>query len=354
LILHPTNNFYYRSSPYRISDGIFVGAPRLTPPNFLGINTQNIFGPYGGNQRFLNFPTTIMDLGPRSQYLQELVMADDFDGYVVNQLKSTTYTDVSDILNLLIISRLVNTSFLEQLVGANGAGMNAYFDQRSKGFVDGDYAQLISITSELGISDFESQNYPPRPFPQQDPIYFNNADNSDVVIGIFFSSDTQLRDFVTPKRTIIDENLNIGNQCTFTYFSVFTQRVPFYQWNVDPNDTPSDDSIFGSQKNDWFTSPFDNQKFFDYPYQTLDRANPASRYFRSNNALTSVNYKGYIYQQLPNGDLSKSVFTISPNTIRDRTITVGAPFHFYFGLKKGKTAWDRFAAKWINFDVITE
>jgi hypothetical protein len=35
-------------------------------------------------------------------------------------------------------------------------------------------------------------------------------------------------------------------------------------------------------------------------------------------------------------------------------MTVGAPFHFYFGLKKGKTAWDRFAQKWINFDVIID
>lgn len=352
LILHPTNNFYYRSSPYRISDGIFIGAPRLTP-TFLGINIEGLFGAYGGNQRFLNFPTTIMDLGPRSEYLQELVMADDFDGYVVNQLRGTTYTDISEILNLLIISRLVNTGFLEQLVGVNGASIDAYFDQRNKRFVDGDYAQLISISSELGISDFESANYPPRP-SSQDPIYFNDADNEDVVIGIFFSSNTQVRDFITPKRTIISENLQVDESCTFTYFNVFTQRVPFYQWNIDPNDEPNDDSIFGSQKNDWFTFPLDNLKYFDYPLQSLDRANRSSRYFRSANSLTSVNYKGYIYQQLPNGDLSESVSTIDLNTIRGRTMTVGAPFHFYFGLKKGKTAWDRFAQKWINFDVIID
>ena len=30
------------------------------------------------------------------------------------------------------------------------------------------------------------------------------------------------------------------------------------------------------------------------------------------------------------------------------------PFHFYFGLKRGKSAWDRFARKWIGFENITE
>jgi hypothetical protein len=352
LILHPTNNFYYRSSPFRIGVG-FIGAPRLTP-TFLGVNIENLFGSYRGNIRFLNFPTTMMDLGPRSQYIQELVMSDEFDGYVVNQLKGTTYTDVSDILNLLIISRLVNTSFIAQLFGTNGASINTYFNERDKKFVDGDYSQLISIASELGVSDFEPENYPPRPAPLQDPIYFNNATSSDAIIGIFFSSDTQVRDFISPRRTIINENLNIGLNCTFNSINVFTQRVPFYQWSVISNGgSTSDDNIFGSQKNDWYTNKIDQFSFFNYPYQLMDRANPASRYFRSNNSLTSINYKGYIYQE-NNGEYSIDVTTINLNTPLGRTITVGAPFHFYFGLKKGKTAWDRFATKWINFDIITD
>jgi hypothetical protein len=346
LILHPTNNFYYRSSPYKSSTNSFIGAPRLIP--FF----SSLFGAYGGNIRHLNFPTTMMDLGPRSQYLQELVMSDDFDGYVVNQLKSTTYTDVSEILNLLIVSRLVNTNFIQQLLGIDGASIDTYFNKRNKLFVDGDYAQMLSISSELGISDFEGENYPPR--AGQDPIYFNDADSEDAIFGIFFSSDTQVRDFISPKRTIISEITNIEDDCTFTYFSVFTQRVPFYQWNIDANEKVSNDSIFGSQKNDWFTDYIDGSKFFDYRYQKMDRAEIASRYFRSNNSLQSINFKGYIYQQDINGEYSPTTSTIQLNNPRGRTMSVGAPFHFYFGLKKGKTAWDRFAAKWINFDVITD
>jgi hypothetical protein len=33
---------------------------------------------------------------------------------------------------------------------------------------------------------------------------------------------------------------------------------------------------------------------------------------------------------------------------------VGAPFFFYFGLKKGKTAWDKFSKKWLDFNNIVE
>ena len=73
-----------------------------------------------------------MDLGPRSQFLQEIIMSDDYDGYVVKKLRSTTFTDVSEILNLLIISRLASTSFLAQLLGAGGGNILSYFNKRNK------------------------------------------------------------------------------------------------------------------------------------------------------------------------------------------------------------------------------
>ena len=80
-------------------------------------------------------------------YLQELVMSDEFDGYVVNRLNSTTYGDVSEILNILILSRLMNKSFIDKMLTVlAGSNILAYFT-RSKNKVDGDYSQLISINS---------------------------------------------------------------------------------------------------------------------------------------------------------------------------------------------------------------
>jgi hypothetical protein len=335
LVFHPSNNYYYRSSPYRSSTN-----------NFIGANALNSIA-YKGNTRNLKFPTTIVDLGPRTDYLQELVFSDDFDGYLVNQLNETTYSDVSEILNLFIISRLVNRGFISQIIAGAG-NINSFFSRDNR-FVDADYAQMISISSELGVSDFEAINYPQR--VGQDPIYFNNANSSNAVFGIFFSSDTQVRDFLTPKRTIINPNNTVNSICSFSDFPVFSQVVPFYQWNME-----SGDSIFGTQENDWYTNTL-GTGFFKERYQSLDRLQQSSRYFRTSPSVSSLtkNSKGYIYAADNNDE-----YVIIPSAqdlniaIPNRAITVGAPFHFYFGLKKGKTAFDRFAKKWIKFEPTTD
>lgn len=343
-----TNNFYYRSSPYH------SGA---TQEYFCGDKTNPTGGIQEGN---LKYPTTLVDLGPRSNYLQEIVMSDDYDGYVMSKLKTTTFGDISDLLNIFIISRLASTSFIQLIFSTQGANIFSYFNKRGKLQVDADYAQMISINSELGVAEFESSNYPSIPF-FQDPIYFNGGNNADGVFGIFFSSDTQTRDFIAPKRTIIVPTGTTTNICTYSSFNVFTQNVPFYQWEIKPNNDT--DSIFGSQGNTWFTQPLSSNEYFNNFYQKMDRIQPSSRYFRTALGMsTNQSYlKGYIWGINSGGHYDASLTGTPPfvggqdlNSIQGRTISVGSPFHFYFGLKKGKSAWDRFATKWIGFETITD
>jgi hypothetical protein len=353
IILHPTNNYYYRSSPYY--SGTTSVLPRFvgSPPN--NVNNVN----YGGNSRNLKFPTTIVDLGPRNDFTQELVYTNDYDGYIMNRLSETTYKDVSEILNLLIVNRLTNNSFIQDMLGGGGANVLAYFNGRTsdgdKLFVDGDYAQMISISSELGVVEFESDNYPPIP-SGQDPIYFVSTQSDDPVFGIFFSSDSQTRDYLSPKRLIINPLAPQNSNCAFSNFFVYSQEVPFYQWNINNNEkSPSSpyNNIFGSQSNNWYTSTLGNS-FLSKPYQSMDRLDASSRYFRSNSSF-SRDSKGYIYSYDDiNDEYNPSRSSWVTNSPVQTAITVGAPFHFYFGLKKGKTAWDRFIKKWINFENITE
>ena len=335
-----TNNFYYRSSPWNDSTSEFIGDKGPAPGGLIG----SIFKGYGGNNTNLKYPTTVMDLGPRNLYIQELVMSDDFDGYVMNRLNSTTYGDVSDLLNMLIITRLATPSFLEKIMGI---GILSFFS-RTKLMIDGDYAQMISINSEVSVAPFQSINYPDTPPGQQNPVYYNGAGGTnDVVFGIFYSSDTQTRDFLSPKRTIVDPTGPTTNVCTFSNFSVFTQTVPFYQWQLRGGVS----SIFGTQKNDWNSTPFDGNAFFSYPYQLLDRADvdgPSSRYMRTAGSFESQYFKGYIYSVNPNGTLNSDFTSIQPNSIDNTSFMVGAPFHFYFGLKKGKSSFDRFTTKWLD------
>jgi hypothetical protein len=333
-----TNTFYYRSSPYDVSTNSFVGAPKPKSGDFLGIQLPD----YGGNTYNLNYPTTLMDLGPRNYYMQELVMSDDYDGYVINKLRSTTFSNVYDLLNVFILIRLVTDSVQSGFI-------SSYFT-RDNLMIDGDYAQAISVNSEIGVAPFDPLSYPDNPPPQQSPIYINTLnDGTKTVFGIFFSSDTQTRDFLSPKRTIINPTGSITNVCTFNNFNVFTQKVPFYQWNIKQNTVV--DSIFGSQDNEWYSNTILGNGFFNYEYQLMDRINSNSRYFRTN-SVQQDSFKGYIYSVDNNGEISPSVSHWVQNNPVGRSVSVGAPYHFYFGLKRGKSAFDRFATKWIDTNII--
>jgi hypothetical protein len=324
-----TRNFYYRCTPYNTTTGDF---------NKTG----------DGN---IGFPTTIMDLGPRTDFLQELVMSDEYDGYVVNRLDSSSFGTVDDILNLFIVSRFIDKTFLKSLLGS--LNILAYFSNSRPGTnlqIDADYAQLISINSELGVAPFLPSNYPNNPNPLgQNPIFFD----CDNVIGIFFSSDTQTRDYISPKRTIINDSVTINSNCAFNNFPVFSQIVPLSQWEL--NATGANDSIFGRQFNTWKLSLSDNT-VFSYRYQSLDRLDANSRYFR-NNASTLTKYqKGYIYAVTGDtGEITADPSYWDNNTpVSDQElITVGAPFHFYFGLRRGASSFDRFRTKWINTNNVT-
>jgi hypothetical protein len=332
-------------------------------------------------------------------------MSDVYDGYLVNKLDTTTYSHVDEILNLFIVSRFMNNNFLNNALGA--LNIFAYFQNSRNGkfLIDADYAQLISINSELGVNPFQSSNYPDAPtlvtagrfvtgiqykittpgttlftsigspnntagttfiatgvgsgtgtanvFPEiQNPIFFD-CDNS---LGIFFSSDTQLRDYITPKRTIINSSGNNSNpDCVFNNFPVYSQQVPLSQWSIL---TDTKGSIFGGESNDW-----NYDTIYSSKYQSLDRLSPPSRYFRTTNQSQVDFFKGYIYAVTEGNSLTPSTPGGSPmqnnsitalvnywdrNQSDEQNVTVGAPFHFYFGLKRGSSSFDRFRTKWIN------
>jgi hypothetical protein len=361
-----SNNFYYRSSPYNSTDKTFIG--RQSGKNWF---TNKSFG---GNQKNLMFPTTIADLGPRDVYTQEIVFSNDYDGYVMKNLDTTTYKDTSDLLNTFIISRLINRSQLDKILDVLGVGQIFTYFSRENLKIDGDYAQMNSINSELGTIGFSDENY-----NSCTDVFNNGANSKDVVIGVYFSSNTQIRDYITPKRTIITDESSINNaDCAFEYFNVKTQVVPYYQWyikkNFNPNSDNEDpnpsalygpyipDSIFGNQLNDWSTEPFSGTTFFSYGYQNLDRLLRSSRYFRTKGSVITKYYRGNIYSVDSSTPPVQSADTLywDKNTPGDgvphaeRVVNTGAPFYFYFGLNQGKSAFDRFTRKWIDTDILTD
>jgi hypothetical protein len=345
IYLHETsNNFYYRSSPYSVS-GRFIGRDsEITSV---------------GNKAYLQSPTTIMDLGPKASFIQEIVNTDEYDGYIVSKLPSTSFKDVSELFNLYVLSRIIKKNFWEGILTAiipdivtfaffynkrwsNGVGV-------LPGNTDGDYPQMLSINSEFGITEFNISNYAQPADSAFQPIYFSNSFGSPI-FGVFLTGNTQDRDYISPRRTIIVENASVTSPQYYYYVEIptKTQTVPFYQWNLI-----DEENIFGDKNNNWKTeypsgSGNYSQEFFNYEYQKMDRINPASRYFKPD-GINASNFRGTIIN-FENGLPTKNL----PSGYDEAPFTVGDPFHFYFGLRKGASAMDKFRIKYVNTEEIIE
>ena len=320
------NSFFYRSSPYE--------------NGFVGMKAKKIRS-QKGNDYFLGNPVTIMDLGPKDNIIKNICPNPAFDGYYINKLNTTSFNQPADLFQLLIISRMTNSSFWGQLLGSGNAGISQFFSRQDGQKIDGDFAQLVSINSELGVVPFTPEGY------NSDNLFFGKTTNP--VVGVFFSSETATRDFVSPGRnTYIDT----AKKFAFNSFGHKSQTVPMYKWSRDTSYSILGKGVlFGSEKNDWYTEPTVNvggqEFFYSTDYQTIDRLND-STYYPSAVKLPTTQRPGYIYSSKIGYDSNNNPtgYTydgfISTSTFDNSVFLVGAPFHFYFGLKVGKTALDKF------------
>ena len=311
------NSFFYRSSPFNGITGKFVGM----------LNTQ--VADNFGNVQFLGNPTTVVDLGPKDNIIKNICAQPEFQGYVADRLKATSFQGISDLIQYFIISRLTNASFLDRLLTLGDSSISELFSRPAQK-IDGDFAQLNSINNEIGVVPFSPESY-------SEANLFYGATPKPVV-GVFFSSDTVTRDYISPGREIfIDTSTKFG----YNPFGHKTQVVPMYRWEIKQNGTSP--SMFGGEENNWITSG----NIYTTPYQGIDRLND-STYFPSFVKHPTGQRPGYIYSSLESKDSNGNVTGFTYDgfyKLPDNRIVVGAPYHFYFGLKKGKTAFDIFLTK---------
>jgi hypothetical protein len=314
-----TNNFYYRSSPYNEFTNKFVGK---LATQVGALNTLNLL-----------FPTTIMNLGMKDSFYNEVILGEgDTGAYVMNQMSPTSYGDPSDLINLFVISRITDENFLQQIISVGDSGINQLFS-RPDLRIDADLAQLLSINSEMGVIKFSPEYYQIVQ-NQLGPVEVAGTP-ANPVIEVWFSSttqDIQFKDYLTPGRINFRGNDNVGY---YPYpYGIKSQVVPFYQWKL--TDT---NQIFGTELNNWATSYADIVQ--DKRYQSLDRTSLTTpNYFRNTNSSVNDLYaRGYIFSVDVNGGYSEVGASSSK-------FIVGAPFQFYFGLIKGESALDKFKTKY--------
>jgi hypothetical protein len=318
-----TNSLFYRSAPYDGNN--FLG--QIPKKRTLGILNWDFPQQYKSNERNLFFPTTIMDLGTRDEFTKEVCFNPQLESFYVNTVKSTSNQDTSDILQLAIISRLINSNFWGQVTGLGDASVDRMFS-RTENRLDGDIVQLYSINSEYGLAGFSEDEY-----DGVNDLYVSTDSNGDPVVGIFFTSDTTNRKVLSPGITTLGPGLT-------NYFGYpNTQEVPMYRWKSNP--TAGQQTIFGVDTNEWDTD-VSGSKFYSQKYQSMSfQYAPTSNYFN----VTPTGQKGFIFNSDTNGN-NDSAWTGAINT--PDSFIVGAPFHFYFGLNKGKTALNKFITNYIK------
>jgi hypothetical protein len=377
-------SYFYRSSPYDGSNDLFVGRPSS--------NVNDTPRPRG-NVKNLLYPTTIMDLGPKNQFIQELVFNDDYDGYIVDKIPSTTFKDVTDVLNLFVLSRVINVTFINFLIpttlftGGNEGGsdpsIGAFFanlrwnnGERYRnyllpGLIDADYAQTIAVQSQYGVYEFSTETYGAEGIffgrydltteyvdPETSAFVVETIPNAGPLFGLFFSANTQNMDYISPRRTIFNNDAVTPPDYLndFLQIPTFSQVIPYYRWEMFYTNS---NTIFGYQSNNNVTENL-NDSFPTSRYQQFDRAATASQYFAPDGNLNGNlirNYLSYPINFVSSVDANGNTIYTPTQALPATTvnpITLGTPFYFYFGLKQGASAMDRFITKYVDTTIINE
>ena len=108
----------------------------------------------------LGHPTTIVDLGPRDEFIKEICVDPQLDPNcsVVRDIGPTSYQNFKEMLGLYINYKL---DYLATDQNTSG-DYNSFFENNGYGtlapVMNGDILQLISINNEVGIEEFDLQN----------------------------------------------------------------------------------------------------------------------------------------------------------------------------------------------------
>lgn len=193
--------FYYRSTPYNPTSKTFIGQS------------------YTGYKEILH-PTTFYDVGVRDEFFDEICFDPAVDPAcsVIRDLTATTYQDPGNIIEHVINYRMD--------VSAARTDIGDFFTNSGYTFgkvMDGDVLQLISINCEAGIEafDLDSPHY----------FMFNGEflDPEDTTFMTYFKNGSSWGP--TPIDFKLDTNGSFVRYCLNNRLGDFTQKVPYFLWN---------------------------------------------------------------------------------------------------------------------------
>lgn len=379
--------FYYRST-MSSAFGVFQGKT------------------YGSNQKRLGHPTTMVDLGPRDEFIKEICTDPTIDPNcsVTRSIGPTSFQSFGELLGLIINYRL-DTEY------DGGFSLNEFFDNGGfevsgygKKVLDGDILQLISINNESGIEEFnlQSPKYLGYSYQRLDPETFPNVfKNGTTVWG------------PTPITLDFDEDGQRVRACLNEpgRLTESSQSVPFFLWDKGGRGFgPYNDATKDDQSWDYENIQSQPLQGMTYGYIFTGGTNDSSDQYLllpitytfsgltltgdtidavefdvvTNTPLTipgiyDDQYPGFTYLHVTSGTLSSpdtgtlytrygtagTWHTLSWNNTIDFIIRktedyysgnkqiLSTPFQFYFGLRPGNTGVDKFIKRFGPLGAFT-
>jgi hypothetical protein len=309
-------HYYYRSTPYY--NGQFIGLEKSFYSQSNGRDFKEIL-----------YPTTIVDLGPRNTFINEICTDESLDVNCssTRSLGSTSYNDISDLMEFILQSK--------EASGKGRLDASDLFKSRAFKHIDGDIAQLLNYNSQVGMLGYNDESEDSPYWPDGGTIIYDGVG----AVGINFLFSEQDEDVITQTNgALLRLCINGVGNLTET-----AQEIPYYKWN---------------RISDGFGGQLGNNRFLNN--QNWDKYNIHSTNYQGgwvsdgllNPDPDGTDETGAYYFDNDNNGISIESYTIPP--IRDcedenyavNNIPLGGPFLFYFGLRTGKTSWNKFIEKY--------
>lgn len=344
------------------------------------------------NNKTLGRPTTIVDLGPRDEFIKEICIDKNLDPNcsVARSVGSTSFKSFGELMGLAINYRM---DVSDATFGLENFFDNAGFTGQSFNNVfDGDLLQLISINSEAGIEEFDLQSpkYLGYSYQFLDPETYPQVFKKDGYWGPL-PVTMELDDDGERVRLCLNEPGRLTES---------SQKVPFYLWDKKGTGFGGTSEVTSDNQSwDYNSIQLQPLQGMTYGYKFTGSTNDTSDKFLllpitntfSGLTLTNIGvdnpiefdvvipsgathtaydseYPGYTVLKSSTNEInnptSGTLYTrygtagtwqsISWNTNVDFILPqredyydgtkqiLSTPFQFYFGLKAGKTGLDKF------------
>ena len=343
-----TNNYYYRSTPYSPGytyNTLYTGGMSGTmftnkTKGFYGSQrtvdiTDTFDQPFmtslfriaglTGYKRDINYPTTIVDLGPRSTWIREICFDPQLDVNcsITRSIGTTSYKGIDDLMEYIIMSK--------EIKERGRLDVQDLFDRRGKGLIDGDIAQLLNFNTQTGIYPFENE--------ESDSPYFNDYSESfdakgPIGINFVYSGDDDETLTIEQDGFLIRECLNKPGRLGDN-----SQKVPYYMW--DTRGHGFGETTEAGESQTFFTALIFNQRL----QQMKAELNTDTVIGNSDDLYMGPEAEWVLppIRDCVNGVKSNDnykEYTVFGNT--RHLMEIGGPFNFTFGLRKGATAFDKF------------